>query len=179
MWTDDVDEQALLDTTGLLGAIPDLGADGGFSVSVNNVGQSKIDVFLERTVDARLEDDADGLSRLVADVSLTNGAPAEGLPTYVIGNGLGLPEGTSAMFVTFYGPAGLDKVTRDGEVIAVSSETEAGWGAYGFYDELGPGETARYRLEFLPTDPTQSSESSAMGDEDLSVWWQPLARREP
>ena len=178
MWTADADEQALLDTTGLLGAIPDLGADGGFSVSVNNVGQSKIDMFLERTVDARMEDDADGSSHLVADVTLTNGAPADGLPSYVIGNGFGLPEGTSSMLVTFYGPAGLEVVTRGGEEIAVSSQTEAGWTAYGFYDELGPGETAEYHLEFLPGNVTESGQTSAAGETDLVVWWQPLVQRE-
>jgi hypothetical protein len=178
MWTDDADEQVLLDTTGLLGSIPDLGVDGGFSVSVNNVGQSKIDVFLERSVDARVEDDADGSSRLVADVTLTNGAPAAGLPSYVIGNGFGLPDGSSSMYITFYGPAGLDAVTRNGEVIAVSSQTEAGWSAYGFYDVLGPGESAQYHLEFVPEIRTESGQASAVSEEDLVVWWQPLVRRE-
>lgn len=177
MWTDDAEEQALLDTTGLLGSIPDLGADGGFSVSVNNTGQSKIDVFLERTVDARLVDD-EGVSHLVADVTFTNGAPAGGLPTYVIGNGFGLAEGSSRVFVTFYGPAGLDVVTRNGEAIAVSSQTEAGWSAYGFDDVLGPGETVEYHLEFVPGSRTESSRPSAVGSDGLVEWSQPLAQRE-
>ncbi len=178
MWTDEADEQALLDATGLLGSIPDLGADGGFSVSVNNVGQSKIDVFLDRSVDARLEDDIDGSSRLVVDVALTNGAPSAGLPSYVIGNGFGLPEGSSSMYVTFYGPSGLESVTRDGEVIAVSSQTEAGWSAYGVYDVLGPGETAQFHLEFAPRNATESDQANATGGDDLVVWWQPLVQRE-
>ena len=178
MWTGDAEEQALLDTTGLLGAIPDLGTDGGFSVSVNNTGQSKIDIFLERTVDARLVDGADGRSHLVADVTFTNGAPAEGLPSYVIGNGFGLDEGSSRVFVTFYGPAGLDVVTRNGESIAVNSQTEAGWSAYGFNDVLGPGETVEYHLEFVAPEQVGAGETPAGGGEDLVLWWQPLAQRE-
>ena len=74
LWTDDGSEQDLLDRIGLLGDIPDLGADGGFSVAVTNAGASKIDVFLDREVATRVEVDSDGDRRLVADVTLTNNA---------------------------------------------------------------------------------------------------------
>ncbi len=178
MWTDDPDEQVLLDTTGLLGSIPDLGADGGFSVSVNNVGQSKIDVFLERSVEVGWVPGDDDGTRLVADVELTNNAPNEGLPSYVIGNAFGLPDGSSRMYVTFYGPPGLETVTRNGEPIAVASATEAGWSAYGFYDVLAAGETVRYHVEFSDVVATESGSMSTFGSEDPVVWWQPLARRE-
>ena len=77
MWTDDPDEQELLDRIGMLGALPELGADGGFSVIVANAGQSKIDAFLERTTDVRIETAPDGTRELVADVTLRNGAPGE------------------------------------------------------------------------------------------------------
>ena len=55
MWTDDELEQQLLDEAGLLGAMPELGDDGGFGVVVANTGESKIDVFLERDTDVRIE----------------------------------------------------------------------------------------------------------------------------
>ena len=106
-WTDNADEQELLERTGLLGSIPALGDDGGFSVSVTNTGESKIDVFLDREVDVRVETADDGTRRLIADVTLTNNAPSSGLPAYVIGNNYGLPFGTSKMFLTFYGPPAL------------------------------------------------------------------------
>ena len=44
----------------MLGALPELGPDGGFSVIVANGGQSKIDAFLERTTDVRIETAPDG-----------------------------------------------------------------------------------------------------------------------
>jgi hypothetical protein len=176
MWTDDADEQALLDATGLLGALPTLGPDGGFSVSVTNAGESKIDVFLERSVEVGWVSDGDE-SRLVADVEFTNTAPADGLPSYVIGNSFDLPQGSSRLYVTFYGPPGLEMITRNGEPLEVSTATEAGWSAYGIYDVLGSGETAQYHLEFADLQPAESGRVNAERSENLTQWSQPLAQR--
>jgi hypothetical protein len=172
LWTDRADEQELLQRTGLLGAIPALGDDGGFSVSVTNAGESKIDVFLDREVDVRVETADDGTRRLIADVTLTNNAPSSGLPAYVIGNNYGLPFGTSRMFLTFYGPPGLVSSSRDGEPVALAPQTEAGWFAYGLNEEIGPGEQIQYRLEF------QLPNADDIADDPV-VWWQPLADRRP
>jgi hypothetical protein len=171
-WTDDPDEQELLTRTGLAGEIPPLGDDGGFSVSVTNAGESKIDVFLDRDVDVRIETADNGTRRLVADVTLTNNAPSSGLPRYVIGNNYGLPLGTSRMFVTFYGPPGLLTATRNGETVALAPQAEAGWLAYGLNDEIGPGEQVEYRLEFV----LEPADGIVQGP---VVWWQPLADRRP
>lgn len=172
LWTGDTDEQELLERTGLLGSMPTLGDDGGFSVSVTNAGESKIDVFLDRDVDVRVETADDGTRRLVADVTLANTAPASGLPAYVIGNNYGLPPGTSRMFLTFYGPSGLLEATRNGVQMGVAPQTEAGWFGYGLNEGIGPGESVDYRLEFQlePADDDR---------EDPVVWWQPLADRRP
>ena len=56
------------------------------------------------TRDVRIETGPAGERLLVVDVTLTNDAPASGLPRYVIGNDQGLPDGTSRMLVTLYGP---------------------------------------------------------------------------
>ena len=40
-------------------------------------------------------------------VELTNNAPAEGYPPYVIGNRVGLPSGTNRLYVSFYSPLAL------------------------------------------------------------------------
>lgn len=183
MWTDEPDEQDLLARTGLIGAIPALGDDGGFSISVNNAGESKIDVFLDRDVQTSIENATDGTRRLVADVTLTNNAPTAGLPPYVIGNNYGLPSGTSRLYVTFYGPPGLMVVTRNGEPFNASPMSEAGWIAYGANDALASGETVEYHLEFQ-LEPAVPAESAALSGApntvgDLVVWWQPLAQRGP
>jgi hypothetical protein len=174
LWTDDEAEQDLLASTGLDGAIPGLGDAGGFSVSVNNTGENKIDVYLDREVEATVETTAGGDRRLVVDVTLGNRAPSSGLPRYVIGNSFGLPDGTNRMFLTFYGPLGLLEATRDGEPTTLTPMTEAGWIAYGLEDEIPPGEVVTYHLEFeLP-----AIEGGAAAPEGPVLWHQPLARRE-
>jgi len=178
LWTDVAEEQDLLARTRLLGAIPDLGANGGFSVAVNNSGESKIDLFLEREVDTRIEAGPDGGRRLVADVTLTNTSPASGLPDVVIGNNYGFPTGTSMLFVTFYGPDGLIEATREAREISPLVNPEAGWTAYGFDDRLVAGQSVTYRLVFA-LGPPSPPEASGGADPAPVVWWQPLAERRP
>ncbi len=148
VWTVPAAERDLLERTGLLGALPEPGDAGGFSVSVTNAGASKIDVFLRRTVDVSVEPAPDGGRRLVAEVTLTNTAPASGLSEYLIGNSVGLPDGSSRLFVTFYGPSRLVAATLDGEPTGLEPSREAGWAAFGDFVDLRSGESARYRLEF-------------------------------
>lgn len=172
VWTDDPAEQALLDRIGMLGALPALGDDGGFSVVVTNQGRSKIDAFLDRTVETAVVTADDGTRTLVADVTLHNDAPTAGLPRYVIGNGFGLPEGSSYLWVNFFGPEGTPTVTRNGNPVQIGApEPEAGWWASPFDDVLGPGETVTYRVEY--------SLGPALDGVDAPVRWdQPLARRQ-
>jgi hypothetical protein len=181
MWTDVSDEQDLLTRTGLIGAIPALGRDGGFSISVNNTGESKIDVFLDRDVQTTIESAPDGTRRLVADVTLTNNAPASGLPPYVIGNNYGLAPGTSRLFVTFYGPPTLVEATRNGEPFDATPMSEAGWIGYGHDETLGPGATVDYHLEFQVEPVAPASAGGDLADLDAGpvVWWQPLSDRNP
>ncbi len=169
MWAADPAERELLERTKLLGAMPELGDAGGFSVVVANRGESKIDVFLERDVDVRIDTGEGGARTLVADVTLTNNAPSSGLPRYVIGNNYDLPNGSSWLIVNFFGPPTLQVATLDGEVIAVGTQPEAGWMGYATDVIIGPGESVDYHLEFdLP----------AGDDGEMPVEWvQPLADR--
>lgn len=175
-WTVDDAEQELLDRMGLLGSIPDLGHDGGFSVAVTNAGASKIDVFLDRRVATRLEVGPDGDRRLIADVTLANNAPASGLPTEVIGNVIGLPPGTSRLWVSFYGPEALIRATLDGEPLGLEPQREAGWGAFAHSLTLGPGESAEYTLEF-DLGPRTEAGGPSDGTDDVTRFDQPLATR--
>ena len=182
VWTDNEDEQDLLDRVGLLGAIPALDeADGGFSVSVTNASGNKIEVFLDRQVNVEVQTEPNGLRKLVADVTFTNNAPVSGLPRYVIGNGIGLPSGSSRLFVTFYGPPLLAEIQLNGETTGVSPGAEAGWMGYAQYLELASGESAAYHLEFdlepvaVPVDIDGGVESLPLSTP--TVWEQPLTQR--
>ena len=170
VWASDPEEQELLDRIGLLGALPKLGDDGGFGVTVTNGGQNKVDAFLHRETDVRIEAGPDGERLLIAEVTFRNDAPPGGLPRYVIGNPFGLPEGTNRMLVTFYGPTGLREVLRDGEPVEVDAFPEAGWMAHSRTDNLAPGDSVTYRVEFELGPPSD-------GLADPVLWEQPLADR--
>ena len=172
MWTDDELEQQLLDEAGLLGAMPELGDDGGFGVVVANTGESKIDVFLERDTDVRIETTPGGARQLVAEVTLRNNAPSSGLPLYMIGNAYGLPTGSSRLKVNFFGPPTLTSATRYGADIPVESLPEAGWMGYSTDVVIGPGDQVDFELRFaLP--PRTGDDSVAPAE-----WVQPLASRD-
>jgi hypothetical protein len=169
-WTDEPDEQALFDRIGLLGALPELGPDGGFGMTVSNFGNSKIDYYLDRSVDVTVDTADDGTRTMIADVTLTNNAPASGLPRYVIGNSFGLPTGTSRLWVNFFGPDTLRSATRDGEPIELAKTVEAGWTAFELDEVLASGSSVTYRLEF--------DLGPGAGGEPI-VWTQPLVRAAP
>ncbi|WP_040492459.1 DUF4012 domain-containing protein [Ilumatobacter nonamiensis] len=147
--TTEREEQEFLDEIGVSGSLPEFDpANGGFSVTMTNAGGSKIDVFLEREVDVEIVTSATGDRRLVAEVTLTNHAPTEGLPPVVIGSEAGLPPGTSRLYTTFYGPLGLDSAERDGEELDLTAKLEAGWAAYPLFMDLASEESSTFHLEF-------------------------------
>lgn len=170
VWTTIPAEQELLDRIGLLGALPAMGDDGGFGFTVVNGGNSKIDVFLERDVDVRIERGPDGERLLIADVALVNNAPARGLPPTVIGNSYGLPQGTSRMLVTMYGPSTLRNLLVDGDPVEYDVAPEAGWTAYSRTVDVGPGDRIAFRVEFELGAPLD-------GLDEPVIWEQPLADR--
>jgi hypothetical protein len=173
VWTDDPDEQQLLDRTGLLGALPALDENGGFSVVVANAGESKIDAYLERATDVRIDVAPDGSRELIADVTLRNGAPSSGLPDLVIGNGFGLPTGSSRLVVNFFGPDTLTSLTIDGQVLSNVPKPESGWTGYRTDVVLAAGESVSYEARFR-LEPVEPGEA----DGDPVQWVQPLATLE-
>lgn len=170
VWTPDPSERAFLARIGMLGDLPALDrTDGGFAVTVTNGSGNKIEAFLDRTVEVTERTSADGQRELVADVVFTNNAPASGLPDYVIGNLVDLPKGSSRLIVTFFGPATAAEFSIDGERLAVSPITEAGWTGYRTSVDLLAGESATYQAVFdLPPDDD--------GTFDPTILEQPLRR---
>lgn len=143
VWTTDSDEQDLLRRVDLLGEIPPLDGGDGWSLAVSNGGGSKIDSFLERTATyTSSTDPANGQTTATLRVELTNTAPAGGLPDYVIGNTLDLPQGTSRLYTSLYSPLNLLSATVDGEAADFDADVEAGWRVYSRFIEIGPGQTA-------------------------------------
>ena len=167
VWSAHPEEQELLETVGIAGDMPALDGADGWSFSVSNTGGNKIDAFLQRKAgyDATT-DPATGVTTGTMRIELTNTAPAEGLPKYVIGNRIGKPDGTSSLLVTLYSPLGLDQVTVDGAVVGVTPGTEDGWNVYRFSIDIPSGATATI----------EATLSGKVADPDeLVTWTQPMA----
>ena len=171
-WTTDPDEQGLLDELGLLGDLPALDPrDGGFSFSTNNAAASKIDRFIEReTVVTEVRRDGERFLR--AEVTIRNTAPSTGLPEYVIGNLIGIPDGAHRLVVSFFGPSEPVLTTMDGVDQTIVALPEDGWVATEVIAEFASGEERVFVLEYaLGPNGSDSFEPT--------LWEQPTAVRTP
>ncbi len=167
MWTADPEEQALLERVHMAGRIPPLEGADGWSVTVSNAAGNKIDSFLERRASYEpATDPASGETAATLRVELTNTAPAEGYPRYVIGNQIGAPPGTSRLYVSFYSALGLESATLDGEDAGFTTGTEEGWNVYRQSVDIPPGGTVSFELHLRGT---------VAHPEQVVTWEQPMA----
>ncbi len=118
-------------------------ADGGdlLAVTTQNVGANKIDSYLHTSIaDHVTFDPRTGAEHSVALVTLTNDAPASGLPPLVIDSPAvpGLAPGTNETWLTVYSPLSFDKVTVNGAPGTMSATPELGVWAYSTYVDVAP-----------------------------------------
>lgn len=140
-------EEPLLARLGLTGGMAPLQGDA-LAVIVQNASPSKIDWFLRRKVDyAATIDQGTGALTAKATIQLTNQAPPAGLPRYIIGNGFGLPPGTSRMYVSVYSPLLLQGAMIDGQPLLLDSEKERGRGVYSAFLDVPAGGSRTLVLE--------------------------------
>ena len=129
MWMRDVKEQQYLGSLRIDGSVPPIAGDS-FGVVVNNASANKIDWFLHRTVDYRVEfDPTVGTATAVATVTLRNDAPSAGEPDYVIGNDvqdIKLPKGGSRQYVSLYSALPITSWEVDGLAFPFEREKEVG-----------------------------------------------------
>lgn len=145
-WSADEQIQQRLAGTAISGTLPDGPAVG--DVIVDSAG-SKLDYYLER--DLRYAPGCgDGPSRLA--LTLTNDAPASGLPPYVTPEVVrgGRPEGTNAVLVTLYVPprSVVTGLTLDGRDALYRQGTERGLEWIETLVVLEPGQRAEVVATF-------------------------------
>lgn len=158
LWIFDSDAAPILDQLGLSGRYPPV--EGDFiGVTTTNAAGNKIDLFLERHLSYEVRwDPSTGRLEATATVTLTNNAPASGLPPYVIGNVRDerpgeqpMPDGWNHTFVTLYTPWEDEGTSLDGEPVGVAVHDELGRRALSTYVSLAPGQTSTLTFKLSGT----------------------------
>ncbi len=137
-------DQPVLSRLGLTGAFPAARGHDLLAVTTQNAANNKIDVYLQRTIsDAVTYDPSNGAVASKVTITLHNGAPAQGLPSEVIGSysGSGLPSGTNETWLTLYSPLGLRTATLDGKSQGVTDKAELDVHAYSEFVDI-PAESS-------------------------------------
>jgi hypothetical protein len=141
-WMADDEEQELIERLGLSGRLPALEGADGVAVTVNNASANKIDAYLERTIEhVSVLDPATGRVQSTTTVTITNTAPASGLPFIVIGNEIGAPIGTNRTLLSVYTAGSATAVTVSGEAVPFVSGTESGWSVVDQFVILAAGDS--------------------------------------
>ncbi len=139
-------EQLLLERLRIAGSVRDTANDYLMLVA-QNVGENKMDYYLDRSIDYRGRLRGDGSMDVRLEVTVRNTAP-QGLvfPSYVGGSRtrIGLSEGRARDFFTVFVPqrARLQEVSVDGKPTPrFDNDLERGKRRLASYIEVGPGES--------------------------------------
>jgi hypothetical protein len=155
VWSARREEQRLLETRPLSGVLP--AQAGPFAgLVVNNAAGGKLDYYLDRElrwIPGRCT--RDGSRPVTAQITLTNRAPASGLPPYVTQRGDKPPyptrPGDNRLLVSYYASAGasLNGVTVDGRPVKMNPGFERGHPVYTVDLELPAQKSRTLTLELL------------------------------
>ena len=148
-WSFHADEQPFLGQLGVDGSFPKAGGGDLLAVTSQNTGNNKIDAYLHTSIADRVRfDPGTGAESSTVRVSLTNDAPATGLPAEVIDSPAdpGLPPGTNETWLTVYSPLSLVQVTIGGAPATMSATRELGVWAYSAYVSVPPGRSVAVRV---------------------------------
>lgn len=147
-WAVRVDEQAMFDRLGMSGALPDLEGGDGLGFTVNNVGNNKIDAYLDATVGYAVDTDpATGEVSSTLTLEFTNAAPRSGLPDSVIGNTRGLPAGTNFMYLSIFTTLPFVDAELDGKPVGFANSTEEGFVVSSTYLQIDASSTSTLVVE--------------------------------
>jgi hypothetical protein len=170
VWSARPAEQQVLAVTPLAREVP---ADAApyAGLVVNNASNGKLDYYLGRTLSYTAGDCTGATRKSTVVAKLSNGAPAQGLPSYVTtqtGPGDHGPPGTNRSSVALYATAGaqIDSVTLNGAPTTAQLGKERGHPVFTVEVQLPPG--AEASLQFTLTEP------AAAGVAQVPV--QPLVR---
>ena len=148
-WSFHADVQPFLRQLGIDGSFPKAGGEDLLAVTSQNTGNNKIDAYLHTAIADQVSfDPGTGAERSVVRVTLTNDAPATGLPAEVIDSPAdpGLASGTNETWLTVYSPLSFDQVTVGGTPGTMSATRELGVWAYSTNVQIPPGTSVTVRV---------------------------------
>ncbi len=144
------------------------------AVTTQNADGNKIDAYLHTAIaDHVTFNPTTGAESAEVQVTLTNDAPATGLPPLVIDSPSvpGLAPGTNETWLSIYSPLSFDEGTVDGTPSTMSATRELGVWAYSTYIDVPPHASVTLRMRLIGQMASGSSYR-------LSVQLQPSANPE-
>ncbi len=161
------EEQAFFEQVGLDGAFPRARGGDLFGLVTNNAANNKIDIFMERTIDYDATyDPTTGTVESTATITITNNAPASGLPDVILSSGDRIrggdtPLGTSGVNFSAYSPLQLDDAVARSALGEgpqfMTSEQEFGMFVYSARINIPAGQTVTFELRLSGTiDPSDT-----------------------
>jgi hypothetical protein len=170
-WSFHSSEQPLLRRLGIDGSFPATRGGDLLALTTQNAAGNKIDAFLHTSVlDQVTFDPTNGDVASEVTITLTNDAPASGLPPIVIGSEADpdLPVGTNRLWITLYSPLDFEKASIDGAIETMSSGVELGVKAYSNFVNVPPGGTVTLRVHL-------AGQVASRGRFSMSVRLEPAA----
>lgn len=158
-WSAAADEQKALETLPVGGSLPQ-DPEPYAGLVVNNAAGTKLDYYLDRSLDWRPGRCTPDGREVTVKAVLTNRAPSSGLPSYVTARldkpRHGTRHGDNRLLVSYFATAGarLAEATVDGRRTMLSRGTERGHPVWTFDIELPAGTSRTLTLRLL--DPAAS-----------------------
>lgn len=142
------EEQDLFERLGMAGALPSPATDDAIVVAFNNASASKLELFLDTSMDYTMDVDERGALTSTLELTLTNAAPTSGWPEGVIGNYVDLPTGTNQLMVTVYSRFAPTSVAFTGDEPESDVGLEAGYIVSRWFVVLDPDSTETLTVTF-------------------------------
>ena len=131
VWSPTAREQALFERVHADGAIAIAEGSDGFTIAEQNLGNNKIDAYLQRSTTYDVTVDA-ATGKLTANLQivLDNKIPDIPFPPYVVSNSRAAPQGTNVTTLAIYSPHRLVSAMVDGQEVTLGEDTELGLNVY-------------------------------------------------
>jgi hypothetical protein len=131
IWSPVFDEEALFKRVHADGSLEILPGADGFAVVQQNVGNNKIDAYLQRSIAYDVNVDAsDGSMSGTMTITLDNTMKDLSFPNVVVANTRGLPRGSNVATVSVHAPWVVKSATIDGDAEVLGQGTEVGLNAW-------------------------------------------------